>query len=270
MRARPTPLSALLLALALSGAVAPAATAVPAPTMVGSATTTPAPDESGSASPTPTVESPSPTESSTSPSPTPTSESPSPTLTTASPTPTQTPTSASPTPTATSASPTPTTEPDPSDGLPAGLPLWIGLGAAALVAALAAGLMIRRSRRRRWDEGLEVERTQARWVLDPLVPTVTDRNASPATVAAQWAGAAPVLDQLQAGLTRLALDAPDPDRAQQVHRIGSAVAALRQAVAADVALRGAGVAADPTVLATSFVAVQQARDTLAGSIATSV
>jgi hypothetical protein len=177
------------------------------------------------------------------------------------------------------------------------------------VGGLAAGgalLLAARSRRKKWDQSLGVEKAQAQWVLGELLPAMSNPATPAAALAAHWAGAQQTLDQLQAGLDGLLADAPDAVRAEQVRGLGTAVGDVRQSVAADLALRtgappptagGAGPApagpldatiqaapvgqpgagqpgapqpgpVDPAVLASSAARVAAARDRLAAALAT--
>lgn len=226
-----------------------------------------------------------------------------PTEPTATPTPTETTPTAEPTPSesptasASEASEPPDTESasaptnagDEGGGLPTWIPL-LALGGLTLGALLLLG---GRSRTRRWDDHLGVELGQAQWVLDELVPAMTNPATPPGELASHWAGAQTTLDQLQSGLAGLIADAPDAGRAASAQTLAGAVGEVRQAVAADLALRtaaggappaagpitptdatvvapggAAGGRVDPTALAASAARVAAARERLAAAVAT--
>jgi hypothetical protein len=219
----------------------------------------------------PTTEppSPEPTEEPTTPEETPTDEATSPTAE-------ESATSADPTestaePSASAESPSPSESADvDEDAESGGVPIWLWvLGAAAIVAGIW-WFLAARSRRRRWDAQLEVERAQARWVVDELLPTMTDAATAPSALAVHWAGAQATLDQLERGLAALVADPPDAGRLDSARAIAAATGEVRRAVTADLALRAGstGIPADPAAVAASAVVVQAARDRLAGAIAT--
>ncbi|HSO04757.1 MAG TPA: hypothetical protein VLQ92_09775 [Candidatus Limnocylindrales bacterium] len=127
--------------------------------------------------------------------------------------------------------------------------------------AALAWFLVARSRGRSWDERMDVERTQGRWVADELVPALTNPATPPQQVGPYWVTAQATLDQLEANVAGLVADAPDEARAAQARAIGSAVTQVRSSAAAHVALVGS-MTADPTALATSAAAVQTARSQL--------
>jgi hypothetical protein len=172
--------------------------------------------------------------------------------------------SESPTPTASatdSASPT-ATEASASaaadDSASSPLPLWLGLGALLAAGGALAWFLVARSKGKDWDERMEVERTQGRWVVAELVPALTNPATPPQMVAPHWATAQPTLDELEANVAALVIDAPDEARAAQARAIGAAITQVRSSAAAHVALVAPGTA-DPTTVATSAAAVQTAR-----------
>ncbi len=118
-----------------------------------------------------------------------------------------------------------------------GVPIWIPIVAVGGLAAGGALLLAARSRRKKWDEALGVEKAQAQWVLAELLPAMANPMTAPAALAAHWAGAQQTLDQLEGGLTDLLADAPDAVRAENVRGLGTAVSDVRQSVADDLALR---------------------------------
>lgn len=177
---------------------------------------------------------------------------------------------------------------EPADDRGAGIPPWIPLVAVGGLVLGAILLLARRSRTRRWDDTLGVEQDQARWVLDELMPAMTNPATPPAALAAYWAQAQPTLDELGSGLAALLADAPDPGRGAAAQTLAGAVGEVRQAVSADVTLRTAaggapgpigpsdetvvvGAAAagpvDPAALAASAARVASARDRLAAALA---
>lgn len=184
------------------------------------------------------------------------------------PEPTPTETSEAPVPTATltvTASPSESESAVAEDS--AGLPLGLVLGLGAALAALAAliALFVLGSRRRQWEDRLEVERTQGAWVTDELVPALTDPSTPPAHVAQYWAAAQPTLNQLDVNLSHLVDDAPDEGRAMAARSFGTALTQLRSAAAGHVALVGSGTA-DQTSLGRSAAAVTTARNQLSAAI----
>lgn len=236
-----------------------------------------------------------PTTEPTTPTPTEQTDSPSPTQTspTAEPTPSETPTA--------SASETPEPSETGSESTPAdadtgggGLPTWIPLVALGGLILGTILLLAGRSRTRRWDDHLSIELGQAQWVLDELLPAMTNPATPPGDLASHWSGAQPTLDQLQAGLAALIADAPDQGRSSSAQTLAGGVGEVRQAVAVDLALRtaaggtppaagtstptdatvvapgGAGASGrvDPTALAASAARVASARERLAAALAT--
>ena len=242
----------------------------------------------------------------------PTPESPTEEPTTPTPTPTETPTE---TPSPTSTASSPTGQPSPSEesasqtseppeagsasasGTPAegdgGIPLWVPLVALGGVVLGAILLLAGRSRKRQWDDRLGIEQAQAQWVLDELLPAMTNPATPVGEITTHWSGAQPTLDELQAGLGALVADAPDAARSTSAQTLAGAVGEVRQAIAADLALRsqagptppaagsvtptdatiaapsGAGAAGpvDPTALAASAARVASARERLAAALA---
>jgi hypothetical protein len=160
----------------------------------------------------------------------------------------------SPTPSEETTTPEPeTTEPSETESASAeadadegsGLPLWIPIVAGGALILGVALLLAWRSRRKKWDEALGVEQTQARWVLDQLLPATSDPATPLATRSANWTTAQPTLDMLQAGLAGLIADAPDEGRTETTQALSAAVTEVRQAVSADLALQAGGGAAPP-------------------------
>lgn len=215
----------------------------------------PASDTPGEGEPTTPPEPTSEAPTSAAPTEEPTSEAPTTETPTEEPT-SETPTSETATEETTDESESATATADEGDG---GLPLWVPIVTVAGLGIGAALLLAGRSRRKKWDEDLAVEQTQAQWVLSELLPAMTNPTTPPSALAAHWAGAQQTLDQLQAGLTELLGDAPDAARAERVQALSGAVADVRQSVSADVALRsgatppaaGPPAATDQTIAGTS-------------------
>ena len=164
-------------------------------------------------------------------------------------------------PTATEASASATAD----DSESSSLPLWLGLGALVAAGGALAWFLVARSKGKDWDERLEVERTQGRWVVTELVPALTNPATPPQMVAPHWATAQPTLDELETNVAALVVDAPDEARAAQARAIGAAVTQVRSSAAAHVALVASGTA-DPTAVATSAAAVQTARAQLEAAL----
>lgn len=241
-----------------------------------------------------------PTSEPTTPTPTPTSTltqaatSVPPTPATTSATPEQT--STNPTPTQTSQTPTPTDSPSPSDtqsqapsaspsasasasapgsasasAAPAEdstnpLPLWLGLGALAAAAGALAWFLTMGSRRRAWDERLDVERAQCQWVADELVPALIDPATTPAHMSQHWATAQPTLDQIDANLAALVEEAPDDGRAMRARTMANATTLIRSSAGAHVALVVTGTT-DQQARNASAAALQTARNQLTAALA---
>jgi hypothetical protein len=253
------------------------ATPTPEPTVTEQPAETPTPEESNSDVVALPPSSESPTSESTAPTEEPTSESPAST---------EEPTSESPTPTASETVAPSASEPSQSEtasssppeagtptATPAGgdegssLPIWIPIIAILGLASAAVLLLIGRSKARRWDEQFEVESAQAHWVRGELLPAMTNPATPLDSLATHWAGAQPTLDQLQEGLTVVVAGAPDAARLSRAQGLADAVTQVRQALAADLALRGSA-QVDPAALASSAARVASSRDRLAAALAT--
>jgi hypothetical protein len=128
-----------------------------------------------------------------------------------------------------------------------------------------AWLLTTGSRRKAWDERLDVERTQGQWVVTELVPALTNPATPGQQVVQHWAAAQPTLDQLEANVAGLLADAPDDARAAQARAIGAAVTQVRSSGAAHVALVGSAVA-DAQAVGTSAAALLTARSQLAAAL----
>ncbi len=144
---------------------------------------------------------------------------------------------------------------------------WVWLLLAAAVAG-GIGWFILASRRRRWDAAFANELEEARWVIDTLVPSVTDRTVPAEEIAQRWRGDQPRLDDLQAQLATLAATASGTQRSDRAARVSGAAATLRQDLASDVALRTGREtpAVSDADLLESRGAVQTGSDTLLAAI----
>ena len=196
------------------------------------------------------------------PTPTPTSE-PATTTVTATPTPTETVTS-QPVTTSTSPSVTPTPDASATSSEGASDLWWLWALLAAAVAGGIGWLILAASRRRRWDAAFATELAEARWAVDTLVPSVTDRSVPADEITARWDGSQRRLDDLQSQLSTLASTAPGTQRSARAAGVSESAVALRQAMAADVALRSRTGASAPAgdELAASREAVQTRSDAL--------
>ena len=239
-----------------------------APTVSDTAT------DAASTTPTPT-DTPSPTPTSAAPTPTPT---PTPTKTSAAPTPTPTPTptSASPTsasPTPTSSSPTaspsvtvpPTAAPVPDS---TSTPWWPWVLIVAILAVLGGIWAVVGGKRRRWDAAFAKDLGEARWAVDSLVPSITNRALPAEQVAAQWPDGKRRLDDLQSDLYQLGTDIPSSERAARLGAVSGALGALQHSLESDVALRSTAVGPEgEPALAASMQDVVRRREALIAAIA---
>ncbi len=155
------------------------------------------------------------------------------------------------------------------DGDGSAIPLWLGLAALAAAAGALVWFLIARSRRRDWDERLDVERTQGLWVANELIPALTNPAIPPEQVSQYWAGAQPSLNEIEASLSTLIDEAPDEDRSRLAQAIAQALTQVRSSAAAHVALVSSATA-DPGSLGASSAAVQNARIQLATALAAEV
>ena len=144
--------------------------------------------------------------------PSPSQPSPSPPAATEQTTPEQTPTPTQTSSPPESASPSPTESAQP-DAADSGTPSWLWLVPLAAAVGGIWWFVAARSRRRRWDESLEAQRDQARWLLDTLVPTMVNPTASPSALSVHWDSAQLTLDKVEAGLADLVAAPPDEARA---------------------------------------------------------
>jgi cob(I)alamin adenosyltransferase len=122
-------------------------------------------------------------------------------------------------------------------------------------------------KRRRWDAAFEKDLGDARWAVDSLVPSITNRALPAAQVAAQWPDGKRRLDDLQSDLYRLGADIPTTERATHLAAVSGALGALQHSLEADVALRATGPDGE-AALAASLQEVVRRRETLIAAIAT--
>jgi len=240
-----------------------------APTVSDTATATDAASTAPTPTPTPTSATPTPTPTSATPTPTPTKTSPAPTLTPTSASPT--PTSASPTPT--SSSPTsspsvtvaPTAAPVPETS---STPWWPWALLVAALAVLGGIWAVVGGKRRRWDAAFAKDLGEARWAVDSLVPSITNRALPADQVTAQWPDGKRRLDDLQSDLYRLGTDIPNTERATRLGAVSGALGGLQQSLESDVALRSTATGPEgETALAASLQEVVRRREALITAIA---
>jgi len=240
-----------------------------APTASDTATATDAASTAPTPTPTPTSATPTPTPTSATPTPTPTKTSPAPTLTPTSASPT--PTSASPTPT--SSSPTsspsvtvaPTAAPVPETS---STPWWPWALLVAALAVLGGIWAVVGGKRRRWDAAFAKDLGEARWAVDSLVPSITNRTLPADQVTAQWPDGKRRLDDLQSDLYRLGTDIPNTERATRLGAVSGALGGLQQSLESDVALRSTATGPEgETALAASLQEVVRRREALITAIA---
>jgi hypothetical protein len=148
-------------------------------------------------------------------------------------------------------------------------PWWPWALLAAVVAGLGGWWAVVSGKRRRWDADFEKDLSGARWAVDSLVPSITNRALPAAQVTAQWPDGKRRLDDLQNDLYRLGADIPNNERALHLGAVSGALSALQQSLETDVALRATstGDAASQAALAASMQTVAHRRETLVAAIA---
>ena len=207
---------------------------------------TPTPDVTKTPSDTPT---PTPTKTPTKPppTPTPTTTPPTPTETTsvvvtstvtptrevtrtatATPTPTPTPT---PSPSATA-----TAAPEPVAGEGGGIPGWVWLVLAALLAGLAGFLVVRSRRRAAWDAELAEAEAEVAWFGRVLLPQL-QQTTTPDALAGGWQVSAARVSAAEDRLTGLEAAAPEEERAARARTLRDAVRTSRADVESLLATR---------------------------------
>ncbi len=144
------------------------------------------------------------------------------------------------------------------------LPVMLGIGALLALVGLVGWLLAGSARKRRWDQELEVERVQARWVTGELVPALANPVTPVHEIVGHWAAAQPTVDALQTNLAHLASQAPDDRRAAAVALMSTSSAQVRSSAAALLSLAG-GTAPDPQAVASARAALMSASAQLAGA-----
>jgi hypothetical protein len=141
---------------------------------------------------------------------------------------TETPT---PTPTATA-----TAAPEPVATEDAGIPGWLWLVLAALLAGLAWFLVARARRRSAWDAEVAEAEAEVAWFGRELLPQL-QRSATPEALAGGWQVSADRVAAVEDRLTALEGTAPDEVRAERARALRDAVRASRTDVEALVTTR---------------------------------
>ncbi|MFL6177101.1 MAG: hypothetical protein ACJ715_10655 [Ornithinibacter sp.] len=213
------------------------------PTAVVPDTPTPEPTQTPSDTPTPTKP------------PTPTTKPPTPTETT-SVVVTSTVTPTTEVTRTTTATPTPTPTPTPSATVTAapapvadeggGIPGWLWLVLAALLAGLAGFLVVRSRRRAAWDAELAESEAEVAWFGRVLLPDL-QQTSTPDALAGGWQVSAARVSATEDRLTGLEAAAPEEERAARARTLRDAVRASRADVESLVATRDQ--AATPVQLA---------------------
>jgi hypothetical protein len=147
-------------------------------------------------------------------------------------------------------------------------PWWPWALLAAVVAGLGIGWFAFLAPRRRWDSEFTSRLSEARWVVDSLVPSATNRALPPEQASQQWLDGKRRLDDLQSGLYALGTDIPDTARAAHLGAVSGALGALQQSLEHDVALRATAdtVPEGPRALDESLQTVSHRRDALMAAI----
>ncbi len=147
---------------------------------------------------------------------------------TATPTPTPTPT---PSPSATA-----TAAPEPVAGEGGGIPWWVWLVLAALLAGLAGFLVVRSRRRTAWDAELAEAEADVAWFGRVLLPQL-QQTKTPDALAGGWQVSAGRVSAAEDRLTGLEAAAPEEERAARARTLRDAVRASRADVESLVATR---------------------------------
>ena len=123
-------------------------------------------------------------------------------------------------------------------------------------------------KRRRWDAAFAKDLGEARWAVDSLVPSITNRTLPADQVTAQWPDGKRRLDDLQSDLYQLGTDIPTTERATRLGAVSGALGALQQSLESDVALRSTATGPEgETALAASLQEVVRRREALITAIA---
>ena len=119
---------------------------------------------------------------------------------------------------------------------------WVWI-LVAIVAIGAVGwliwLLLRNSRRRKWDERYTGDLAEARWVSTALADSVASPTLSTDSVTLYWNESRPRLDQLKSELVALGIAAPDQERRAKAARVSEGVDGLVESMQSHVGLRGA-------------------------------
>jgi len=122
--------------------------------------------------------------------------------------------------------------------------------------------------RRRWDADFAQDLSEARWVLDSLVPSATNRLLPAEQTNQQWLDGKRRLDNLQSDLYRLGANPPTTARATHLGTVSGSLAALQQSLESDVALRTTAASAPDgaRALEASLQTITHQRDALQAAI----
>jgi hypothetical protein len=122
--------------------------------------------------------------------------------------------------------------------------------------------------RRRWDAEFAQDLSEARWVVDALVPSATNRLLPADQTSQQWLDGKRRLDNLQSDLYRLGANPPTTARATHLGTVSGSLAALQQSLESDVALRSTAATTPDSARAldASLQTISHQRDTLQAAI----
>jgi len=138
----------------------------------------------------------------------------------------------------------------------------------AILAVLGGIWAVVGGKRRRWDAAFAKDLGEARWAVDSLVPSITNRALPAEQVAAQWPDGKRRLDDLQSDLYQLGTDIPSSERAARLGAVSGALGALQHSLESDVALRSTAVGPEgEPALAASMQDVVRRREALIAAIA---
>ena len=143
---------------------------------------------------------------------------------------------------------------------------WPWLLLALVVIGGIVWFLVAAARHRKWDAAFALALTEARWEADSLAPSLLDPSISGDVLAERWRGNQRRLDDMQTELTRLAGTAAGTQRSARIARVSGAAAALRQALASDVALRSGTSMPTASDLAQSGRMAQNRSDALLAAV----
>jgi hypothetical protein len=147
-------------------------------------------------------------------------------------------------------------------------PWWPWALLVAVLAVLGGIWAVVGGKRRRWDAAFAKDLGEARWAVDSLVPSITNRELPAEQVAAQWPDGKRRLDDLQSDLYQLGTDIPSSERAARLGAVSGALGALQHSLESDVALRSTAVGPEgEPALAASMQDVVRRREALIAAIA---